>query len=242
MRQPPTLRRTLAALASVLALSAASTASANMVANGSFENVTTSSTNYFYLSGVANWSNSDIGETLVTPSWWYTNTLFPNVGLAGPFPQTSPDGGNFVLSDADYHNSPIVQTISGFTPGNQYQLTFYQALAQDTEPNITTPGPVTANWHVTLGGDTQLTPMMYADGSTLSFSPWKLQTMTFTAHFATQTLSFMSMGTGDPPMAGLDGVSIIAVPEPGTVWLLSAGGLLLGWKWKQRSRARARQA
>ena len=71
------------------------------------------------------------------------------VGLAGwpAFPVSSPDGGNFILSDGNFMNSPINQTITGLNPGNTYLLTFYQALIQDVQPFpsssyfITTPGP-----------------------------------------------------------------------------------------------------
>lgn len=237
MRQLPVLRRTLAILLPALAL-AAVPAHANLVANGSFETVTASNTDYFYLAGVSNWSNSDIGETLVTPS--FTGILFPGVGLAGAFPANSPDGGNFVLSDGDYHNSPIVQTINGLTPGNQYKLSFYQALAQDTEI-FTTPGPVRGQWQVNFGGDVQMSALMSGNGATLTFSPWATQSMSFTAHTATQVLSFLSVGAGDPPMVGLDGVNIAAVPEPDAVWLLGIGGLLLGWRLRAR-RAGARSA
>ena len=54
--------------------------------------------------------------------------------------QTSPDGGNFVFSDGDFMNSAITQTLTGLTPNTTYQLNFWQALAQDKEPNITDPG------------------------------------------------------------------------------------------------------
>jgi hypothetical protein len=243
MRQLPVARGSsalLSALALAVFASAAHSAT-NLVANGSFENVSATTTTAFWTAGVANWSNSWDGETLAMPSWYTNGYLYPpNVSLAGNFPQTSPDGGNFVLSDADYHTSAITQTLTGLTPNAQYTLSFYQALAQDTEPYITTPGPVTGYWHVSLGSSSQDTPMMYADGAAWTYSPWKLQTMTFTAQNATEVLSFLAVGTGDPPMAGLDGVSLVAdVPEPGSIWLLSGGFLLLGWKFRARQRALA---
>jgi hypothetical protein len=143
LRKPITLLVTWLALAGLTG-----TANAGLVTNGSFEISAVSTTTTFLYAGVSNWTNSDIGEALVFPSWYTNGYLFPGVGLAGPFPQTSPDGGNFVLSDGDYHNSPILQTITGLILGDSYQLSFYQALAQDTEPNVTVPGAVSGQWQV----------------------------------------------------------------------------------------------
>jgi hypothetical protein len=49
--------------------------------------------------------------------------------------------------------------------------------------------------------------------------------MTFTATSATETLSFLSIGTpsGLPPIATLDGVSLTQVPEPAALGLLGVG-------------------
>jgi len=242
MKQLP-VARSACALAAALAfaiLASPAHSSPNLVANGSFENVTATSTDYFWTAGVANWSTSTDGQDLVTPSW-YTNGYLqvPWVGLAGPFPQTSPDGGNFVLSDADYHTGAISQTLNGLTPNTQYTVTFYQALTQDTEVNITVPGPVTAYWQVSFGSSVQNSPGMSANGATATISPWKQQSMTFTAQNASEVLSFFAVGTGDPPMAALDGISVTAVPEPAAAWLLSGGFLLLGWQLKRRGKARS---
>ncbi len=229
------LTTTFAFLLALFAL--ASPASANLVANGSFEIATATVTSQFLTAGVSNWSNSNIGEALVLPSWYTLGLLFPpNVGLAGPFPQYSPDGGNFVLSDGDYMNSPITQTINGLTPGASYQLSFYQALAQDTEPFVTIPGPVSGRWQVTLGSSApQLSSMMFANGSVPSISPWRWETMSFTAQNASEVLRFFSIGSGDPPMVALDGVNLTGpVPEPAAVWLVATGFLALGFGLKRR--------
>jgi hypothetical protein len=53
--------------------------------------------------------------------------------------------------------------------------------------------------------------------------------MTFTATAATDVLSFLSTGTpsGVPPFALLDGVSMVAVPEPSGAALMIVGVLAL---------------
>jgi len=61
--------------------------------------------------------------------------------------------------------------------------------------------------------------------------------MTFTAHTSTQVLSFLSVGTGDPPLVFLDGVNLSAVPEPGTFALMLAGGAMLAWRRSRAARA-----
>jgi hypothetical protein len=216
-------------------------ANANLVSNGSFEISTATTTTQFLSAGVSNWTNSDIGEALVFPSWYTNGYLFPNVGFAGPVPQTSPDGGNFVFSDGDYHNSAINQTITGLAPGGTYVLGFWEALAQDTEPPITVPGPVTGQWQVTFGTSTQYGAFMTGNGITNTISPWTHQSMTFTANSATEVLSFLSVGSGDPPLVLLDGVSLERTPEPATLALFAIAAVLLGGKYVMRRRALARR-
>ncbi len=228
--------RLLAAAAVGYAVSGAALASGNLVQNGGFENTPVTITTQFLNANVANWSNSNIGEALVTPNWYTNGYLFPNVGVAGPLPATSPAGGNFVFSDGDFMNSAITQTLTGLSPGQVYELTFWQALAEDTEPGITIPGPVTGYWRVGFGTSVQNSAFMTGDGTTNTISPWAQQTMFFTAQTATQVLSFFSVGTGDPPLVFLDGISLAAVPEPDTLALLVAGAGLLFVRARRRRR------
>lgn len=138
------------------------------------------------------------------------------------------------MSDSDYMTGTIDQTINGLNPGETYILSFYQAMDQDTEISgasvITTPGAVSGNWQVSLGSDVQTSAMMSANGVSLTFTPWTLQTMTFTASATSEVLSFFAMGTGAPPMAMLDGVDLEEAPEPAAVGLTGIGIALLGWK------------
>jgi hypothetical protein len=233
-------------------------AAANMVQNGSFEVTTATATATVTVTStwpasafggrlgspvsVANRSTSNIGQAIVLPSWQPgapgTGVLFPTglcnpgppVGVAGPLPTTSPDGGNFVMSDGNYGNAPITQTITGPTPGQRVTLTFLQALVHDTQPNGTTPDAVTGYWQVTPGSTTLNSTLMTADGSTLTISGRAMQSMRFIPNAATEVPGFLSVGTGDPPLVLLDGVVLEAVPEPGTaamMLLARAGGLLL---------------
>ena len=223
------------------------TANAELIQNGSFENSAVNTTTNLAGAGLVAWSDpSGVAEALVFPSWYSSGIIFPpNVGLAGPWPQFSPDGGNFVFSDADFLTAPISQTVGGLTIGHTYNLSFYQGLAQDTEANVTVPGPVTAHWHVTFGSDIQDSAGMSADGSIPTIDLWAQENMSFVASGTSELLSFFAVGTGDPPIAMLDGVHMVdakdngdgTAPEPASIWLTALGGGLLVWKAATRRRA-----
>jgi hypothetical protein len=208
-------------------------AQANLVLNGSFEN-TTATTTDFFLGKVANWSNSDIGEAIVLPSWYGSGYLFPGVGVAGALPATSPDGGNWVFSDGDYRNSAITQTLSGLTPGATYAVSFWQALIEDTEPGITIPGPVSGHWQVSLGTNSANSSGMTGNGATLSFTNWQRQTLLLQANSSTEVLSFLSVGAGDPPLVLLDGIDVSAVPEPASFGLAAVALIAAGAVYRRR--------
>ena len=65
---------------------------------------------------------------------------------------------------------------------------------------------------------------------------WMEQTMIFTASATSETLAFLAVGgpTGDPPMALLDGVSLVKVPEPASIAILSFG--IAGLAFSRRRR------
>ncbi len=250
----PTCSRTSvavqAALAASIALSTAP-AGANLVLNGGFETTTAAVTSNWGAGcpaplTVSDWSTSDIGQGIVLPSWQPgapgTGVLFPTgpcnpfspVGVAGALPTSSPDGGNFVFSDADYHNAAITQTISGLTPGVAYLLTFLQALIQDVQTGITVPGAVSAHWDVSLGSSTQSSTGMTGNGSTNTYSNWAGVSMTFVPLSSTELLSFLAVGAGDPPLILLDGVHLDqAVPEPASLALVLLGGLAAGATYRR---------
>ncbi len=87
---------------------------------------------------------------------------------------------------------------------------------------------------VSLGGQSFTTSSIaVASGG---FSGWMTQTFTFTATGASEALTFLAQGTptGLPPIAALDGVSLVAVPEPGSIALFAAGLGLLGLRFYHR--------
>ena len=139
----------------------------------------------------------------------------------------SPTGGNFVGADGAFEQGAITQTVNGLTVGHTYQLAFDWAGAQQ----FGFTGGTTEQWQVSLGGDTQLTSVLF--NASHGFTGWQHQTFDFTATNSSELLSFLAIGTpnGVPPFSLLDGVSLYDTapptpptpptdtPEPGAVTL-----------------------
>jgi hypothetical protein len=145
----------------------------------------------------------------------------------------SPGGGNIIGDDGDVnYRAPLFQTISGLTVGATYNLSFYQAAAQQGSYDSDT-GEL---WQVSLGGDLLNSALMLTPGG--QFTAWNLQSMTFVATSTSELLNFLSLGmpAGEPPVALLADVSLTAAPEPRTIAVLSVG--LLGLLTVARLRSR----
>jgi choice-of-anchor C domain-containing protein len=185
-------RGAVAVLTASLALFGAS-ATAATVTNGSFE-------------------LPDIGGTFngTSPSGW---TVLGSVDLINTYWQAQDGGQSIDLS----RSSPatISQSVSGFTIGQTYELSFWMSGNPDGPPPIKM---LTAS----VGG----TSVDFTfDSSTNSKADmgWLEKTFLFSATSETMLLSFQ--GTDNPGTAygaALDNVSISAVPVP------AAGLLLLG--------------
>lgn len=163
--------------------------------------------------------------------------------LYGTAPITSPNGTAnwFVVADGDPgFSSTISQNLTNLNAGTRYDVSFWQAAAQQT----TKTGGTTEQWQVSLGGSpTQLSAIMsppqpngpgLGGGTATGVRAWQQQTLTFTAGSTNQALSFLAVGApgGAPPLSLLTGVSIAptAVPEPltflGTMTALGLGARL----------------
>lgn len=151
--------------------------------------------------------------------WGATGSGVSN-GLIG-----SPDGGNFWATDANWNTGSLSQEVSGLSLGVSYTLTFYTATAQQEGYS----GDIYTDFRVTFGSTTQTSTQLPINSH--GFNGWQKETMSFTATAPSQILTFLAEGTpgsGLPPIALLDGVSLkpTAVPEP-QACAATAGGLLL---------------
>ena len=209
---------------------------ANLVTNGGFESFTgstfdtggTNNKQYFPTAAPTGWSGGS-GLTFLDAPGTADNSA-DYLAVYGPFPSTSPNGGNFVEADGDpaYSHTAVSQTINGLTAGQSYTVTFYTAAGQQLDFT----GPTTEWWTVGFGGDATQNSSVFtlAQGGV---GPWQLQTMTFVADGTSDVLSFLSQGTPSvqPPIDFLDGVSVVpttSVPLPGPLSLAAFGLLGLG--------------
>ena len=210
----------LGALAAALLL-AAPARSAPIVTNGSFEATTLTDKGYFQ-GKVTGWTGGGGLTFLDFPGT--ADDASKYLTVYGPFPQTSPDGGNFVEADGDpSYSGTLSQTLTGLTPEQRYDVTFYQAAGQQ----LGFKGATTERWQVGFGGASQLSSLFSLPQG--GVGPWQQQTLTFQASGVSQVLSFLAVGTpnGAPPISFLDGVSVTpTVPEPLTLSVLGVG--LLG--------------
>ena len=228
----------LALTATAALFSGAAGASTELIINGNFESGdqgqinwgghqlagwTTSGYNFLFNSG-----NVDNGGA--TGMYGNLQLWGPNNGAANGL-QASPVGGNFVASDCAFGVAPLSQTVNGLTAGQQYNVSFYWAGAQQSGFS----GGTTEQWHVSLGNQTQST--VVKNNANHGFTGWQKETFTFTATGASEVLSFLAAGTpnGVPPFSLIDGVSMTsAVPEPETFAMLGLGLGLVGFAARRR--------
>jgi hypothetical protein len=139
----------------------------------------------------------------------------------------SPNGGAFIGADGAFQDEPIQQTIFGLVAGRTYAVTFDWAAAQQS--GFT--GVTSSGWDVSVGGTSIGATGNLAIGNE-GFSGWQTSTFDFIATGSSETLSFLSTGTGgaaEPPFSLLDGVSLNSVPEPSTWAMMLLGFVGLGY-------------
>lgn len=216
--------------------------------DGSFSTCTTAgtacSTGYFApgsngSTSPTGWNTTSTYSFLITPSALsgpQGNQVLNTGSFTLAFAGLSPDGGNFLLQDGDYHTGMLNQTLSNLVTGQAYAVSFYQAFGQQSGY----AGSTTDQWQVSLTNS--LTQVSTTQNSALvtlgvgGYSSWVMQTLIFVATAATEVLGFTASGAGQPPFAALDGVTVVAVPEPASFALL--GGALMGMIGVRRGKTR----
>jgi len=158
-----------------------------------------------------------------------------------------PNGGNFLALDGALTsaNTPpvniqgrISQTIGGLTPGVPVILTFNWAAAQ--QAGFT--GPTTEQLAVSLGGQTESTPVV--TNPQADFQKWMPEEFTFTPTSTSEVLSFLGIGTpatgvanAGPPFVLLESPDLTEVPLPASWSLLLLGfaGIATCAYWRRKS-------
>ncbi len=119
--------------------------------------------------------------------------------------------------------------------GGSYVVTFNWAASQQCCA-AQYPGQVTDSWLVGFAPTVMAPTTTAANGTTIrstnsvtptaqTTSGWFQSQFAFTATASTMVLSFLAQGSpsGQPPFSLLDGVTLVAVPEPATSAILVTG-------------------
>ena len=205
----------------------------NLVANGDFSSTTYTQNNQFGSGfggqGVNDWTGNG-GYNL----YFFAGTA-TSVSAISQYPggredlwavSNSPTGGNFVAIDGDPGvQGSISQNVSGLKVGDTYQLSFSWGAGQVQSRT----GQTTEQFQASLGGQSFLTNVV--TNPSKGFTGWFTTTFDYTATATSEVLSFLSIGTpsGLPPIATLDGVSLVDVPEPASIGLFALGLGLVGF-------------
>jgi hypothetical protein len=237
----------MAALAGVVTVGVAQSLYADeLVTDGEFEDFTTISGAQYAGSTSGGQLQYNIEETPTTGNVWTGNSTallglimttaaanstgvgdqFGESGDNFNFSDTSKQPvptvpGNIFADDADSYQETISELITGLHSGQQYTVSFLYGA--DTQTGNTGGS---AYWEVSLGGTTKDTTTINVTSAGFegaSSSAWDTANFTFTANGTSDTLTFLSQGSGAPSFALLADVSIVA-PEPSTVF---AGVFLL---------------
>ena len=238
--------RSLLVFAAVVA-AAPAIAGPNLVINGGFENAPLGVEHQYVGNQLPGWTidtsiykYDDVydknASTVYTTSYDGGGYGSDDRRLPASFAGVSPNHGNFFGIDGDAtYGSPLSQTINGLTVGQKYKVSFDWAATQLRNRY----GPTTNQFLVSLGGDTQATPVVAV--ASQGFDGWYKASFTYTATAGSEVLKFVANGSpaGYPPFALLDGVSLTAVPEP-AMWALMLGGFgLVGAAARRRRSALA---
>jgi hypothetical protein len=169
-----------------------------------------------------------VGATDIT-GWTVENGGLAWDGPTNPYGLTASDGSYFLDLSGDHDNAPYggvlqAQTIST-TIGGQYRV----SLDMGTDPTYDT-APVSVL--VTAGSASET-----FTSTALSHNQWETFEFDFVAASANTTISFDGQAGTNQKYIGLDNVSVVPIPEPGTLTLIAGPGLLVVAAWRRLRKA-----
>lgn len=209
-------------------------ASTYAVTNGSFEDLDAS---YVNLAG----SDKMLGAAAT--GWDTFGSTSPDWVLSdGPEDlYFTPTGSHFAVGAAtgttgSAYREGVSQSVSGFTIGEQYEISFSHANGLWYDDNIDSYLGLgeAGGWQVILDGGTSIDFVASSnDNSTSSLlftSAWESSEVIFTATAETHEILFLAYkpdGPQDPTFQFLDNVAVQQVPEPASLWIVGLAGVLM---------------
>lgn len=212
--------RTLLALGTALAISTSAQAATNLVVNGSFE------------AGVAPSGTALLAtnDTTSLPGW---TVLSNGINYVDNSVWDAAEGSRSVELATDNGAGGILQTISGFTPGYRYRLTFN--VSADPFDTAERPKPSRVLVSIT-GGVAEIYTYTLTSSNNSGNMAYDTVTYDFVAGSVSQNIQFRSL-VGGIYGPVIDGVNISVVPEASTWAMLIAGFGLVGLAARRRNRA-----
>lgn len=209
----------LQAAAAALSFAAASAANANLIVNGSFETPDVDTT-----SGMVGGSGWQVYNGSQVAGWDVAYGYGIEIQKSGTVVNAQ-HGDQYVELDSHGSNSntAIYQLISGLTVGKEYELSFWY---QPRTSNNRNDNGMDVFWGLPYDSvEIDSIANVVRDAST----DWVQYTYLLTAIDTTMELMMAADGQQNSLGALVDNVSLVAVPEPGTLALLGLGLAGLGF-------------
>ncbi len=194
-------------LIAAVVLAASTSANANLIVNGSFENPTQANGTYTQVASIPGW---------VAIAGALGSTGAPLIEIRNNVAGVASDGFNYVELDST-NNSGMKQTIAT-TAGTYYDLVFDYAprVGQAADTNN-----IQAFW-----GNTQLVDIT---GIGNTSNNWVTQTFRVLGTGGNVDLKFFAAGKSDSYGGNIDNVRLNAVPVPAAAWLFTSALGLFGF-------------
>jgi len=204
------------ALGVFLSLTAWAAPAQNLILNSSFEDPAFAGTHLLVPSGspvVSHWDISGPGNTVIHHA--------PDAGNAtgNPTFNFAHHGDSYLDLSGDGSPHALVSQSFSTSIGQPYELSFWIGASNQQA--------VAATIHVQLDGAASLLSTILTPSAPSVNIDWTLQTFSFVADSTTTVLGFQGLSSFDDNASFVDSVSIVAVPEPLSGWMLVLGALLL---------------